>query len=478
MAKKSVTLTITHRLHEEVMAHLFPGDGEEHGLIILAGLASHEGGIRLLAKEVLVAQDGIDYVQGRNSHRSLRAEFIRVAIKRCREERLVYLAAHNHGGSDRVAFSDIDLESHEKGYPTLLDLSEGMPVGALVYAKRAVAGDIWLSTGKRMPLDKVTVLSRNITRLFDKPRKGAKHAVPETFDRQVRMFGADGQMLLQESTVGVIGAGGVGSLVIEQFARLGVGRLIVADPDRIDTTNLSRVVGATHWDARDSTFHRLMPAALRRMLKKRAETKCRIAHRNAKRANPRITFVPIDGDFSKDDVARKFLECDYLVLAADTMKARLVFNAIVHQYLIPGIQIGSKIVSTESGRLEDAFSVSRWISPGTNCLWCSGLISRHQLAVEAKSDSERHDQAYGTESPSPSVITLNAIGAAYACNDMLFSLLGLNEDSSPVTNYRFKHGERRVIEEQAWINDGCSECGKAPMSRFARGDATPLPTDG
>ena len=43
MAKKSVTLTITHRLHEEVMAHLFPGDGEEHGLIILAGLASHEG---------------------------------------------------------------------------------------------------------------------------------------------------------------------------------------------------------------------------------------------------------------------------------------------------------------------------------------------------------------------------------------------------------------------------------------------------
>lgn len=35
--------------------------------------------------------------------------------------------------------------------------------------------------------------------------------------------------------------------------------------------------------------------------------------------------------------------CDYLFLAADSMRARLVFNALVHQYLIPGVQLGSKI---------------------------------------------------------------------------------------------------------------------------------------
>ena len=37
------------------------------------------------------------------------------------------------------------------------------------------------------------------------------------------------------------------------------------------------------------------------------------------------------------------MDCDYLFLAADTMRARLLFNAIVHQYLVPGVQVGAKV---------------------------------------------------------------------------------------------------------------------------------------
>ncbi|MEJ8631813.1 hypothetical protein P0F65_22600 [Sphingomonas sp. I4] len=73
----------------------------------------------------------------------LLARFIAQQARLCRDEKLVYLAVHNHGGKDSVAFSSVDIESHERGFPALLDLVEGMPVGSLVFAPNAVAGDIW-----------------------------------------------------------------------------------------------------------------------------------------------------------------------------------------------------------------------------------------------------------------------------------------------------------------------------------------------
>lgn len=39
----------------------------------------------------------------------------------------------------------------------------------------------------------------------------------------------------------------------------------------------------------------------------------------------------IYGGIVDDDVAEELVDCDHLFLAADTMQARLVFNAVVHQ---------------------------------------------------------------------------------------------------------------------------------------------------
>jgi molybdopterin/thiamine biosynthesis adenylyltransferase len=70
-------------------------------------------------------------------------------------------------------------------------------------------------------------------------------------DRQIRAFGSDGQRRLGAATAAVVGAGGIGSLLIQGLAHLGVGRLIVIDPDRVEPSNLNRLAGATAADARD-----------------------------------------------------------------------------------------------------------------------------------------------------------------------------------------------------------------------------------
>jgi len=134
--------------------------------------------------------------------------------------------------------------------------------------------------------------------------------------------------------MGVIGAGGVGSLVIEQLSRLGVGWLVVTDPEKIDLTNLPRIVGSTGFDARTSLTAPERPAWIRRVGKRIATPKVRIARRVGRKANPECRIDAIQGDITDPAIARRFTDCDYLLLAADGMQPRLVFNAMLHQYLI------------------------------------------------------------------------------------------------------------------------------------------------
>lgn len=60
--------------------------------------------------------------------------------------------------------------------------------------------------------------------------------VSHAFDRQVRAFGEDGQQILGRLRVGVVGAGGTRSAVIEQLIRLGFGELDVLDDQALTIT--------------------------------------------------------------------------------------------------------------------------------------------------------------------------------------------------------------------------------------------------
>jgi len=64
--------------------------------------------------------------------------------------------------------------------------------------------------------------------------------LPARYQRNRRTISTAGQLTLLRSTVAVIGCGGLGGYAIEQLARLGVGRLVVIDPDRFEEHNLNR----------------------------------------------------------------------------------------------------------------------------------------------------------------------------------------------------------------------------------------------
>lgn len=469
-------LIMPAKLKNELFAHLFPGDNDEHGAVISAGVVETDRCARLLARDLFLAEDSIDYVAGERGYRMLTPRFVMEKSLYCRNQGLAYLAVHNHGGSDAVGFSRPDIASHERGYPALLDILNGPPVGALVFAKRAVAGDIWLPNRKRVVLGEGRVIGNSIERLYPRPSTAVSE-VDSIYDRQVRLFGDQGQSLLQGAKVGIIGAGGVGSLLVLYLSRLGVGHLVVVDPDRIDISNLPRVPGATRFDARTWLTADGRPVWLQNFGRRVSAHKVDIMRRVARRAKRSVRFDGIIGNVVDDTVAMGLRDSDYLFLGADTQQARLVFNALIHQYLIPGVQVGSKI-STEkaSGQINDVFSVVRPVNPDSGCLWCVKLIDTAGLAEESLTEEDRRRQQYIEEIPAPSVVTLNSIGASHAANEFLFSWTGLRIPASEEHYSLYRPRERKKTMLRPLRRENCTECGSGTTSRRARGEGVALPT--
>jgi len=473
--KKEWSLVMDKRLYGGLHAHLFPGDGDEHGGVIIAGFAETERGTRLLARQFVPGRDGLDFVPGKRGYRALTGRFVAEAAGRCADDGLVYLAVHNHGGTDSVQFSHDDMASHVRGYPALLDITNGGPVGALVFAHNAVAGDIWTADGQRHALHHTQIVGLHPRRLYPEPPAGTKSIDP-MYERQVRLFGEAGQRLLGDLKVGVIGAGGGGSLLLQMLARLGVGHLVAVDPDRMDITNYPRIVGARRRDiAWGMTASKNW--VIRQLGRRLVRPKVYVAQRVAREANRAVRFDALYGNITDAAVARQLTDTDFLFLATDTMQSRLVFNALVHQYLIPGIQIGAKVQAEPgTGAVHDAFAVTRLVLPDAGCLLCNGAISSAQLQREALSESERQRQQYiaGEDIPEPSVITLNALGAGQAMNDFLFIVIGLLKPVQP-EHILMSPRERTMERIRLQHDPRCPMCSLSPGSLYGRGDRGQLP---
>ena len=463
-------LTIPAGLYAKLQRHLFPGDDDEHGAVILAGTCESDRGRRLVARELHLAKDGLDYVPGKRGYRMLKAEFIQSRILRARDRRLAYLAIHNHGGTDSVGFSGPDMASHERGYPALLDIARGMPVGALVFARSAVAGDLWFPGGGRSALSHAVIIGHRRQLLFPKPE--TKAAAAGMYDRQSRLFGDAGQELLRQTRIGIVGLGGAGSVLAELLGRLGVGEFVLADPDRAEDTNLPRLIAARR---RDAVVTSRLPGVVAHRLRSR---KVQMAARNIRRANRDARIEEMPRNFLDADVAARFTDCDFLFLAADTMGARLLFNAIVHQYGVPGIQVGAKIPVAEDGTVGDVFCVSRMVTPEQGCLWCNGLINPGRLQDEAVPETTRRGYAYvdDPDVAAPSVVTMNAIACVHAADDFLFHLTGLKYDDAETGWFRWSSRRAVAGYDMPTRGEDCAECSGKEHSRFGMGDNVNLPT--
>jgi hypothetical protein len=197
--------------------------------------------------------------------------------------------------------------------------------------------------------------------------------------------------------------------------------------------------------------------------------------------DPDIEVTAVAGDVTYAQDAAVLLVCDYVFSATDTHFARFAVNAICHQYLIPGAQIGAKVVTDDEGAVRLAYAMHRPIDLGGACLECGGAIDSDALRREQLGDAERRAQAYvdapaGADVVDPSVITLNSAAASMAMLDFQLSATGMFPLRTRLGQRVYHAPERALRGRDVRPRPGCRWCDRhADRGAFGRGDDYPLP---
>jgi hypothetical protein len=216
----------------------------------------------------------------------------------------------------------------------------------------------------------------------------SREAMNERAKRQSFLGEASGS-LLSRLRVGIVGLGGGGSHVAQQLAHIGVGHFVLLDPDRIEESNLNRLVGATVDDVQIQ------------------EWKVRISSRTIQGLNAMATIDAVTAPWQER--AELLRDCDLVFGCLDSFATRSELERMARRYLLPYIDIGMDVHQTSDRYLivgQVALSM-----PGEVCLWCMNVLRNDLLAQEAAQ--------YGAAGGRPQVVWANGILASAAVGIMM-----------------------------------------------------------
>jgi molybdopterin/thiamine biosynthesis adenylyltransferase len=166
------------------------------------------------------------------------------------------------------------------------------------------------------------------------------------YSRQIMLppVGYEGQQRLLESTVVVIGMGGLGAPAAMYLAAAGVGNLVIADFDRVDLSNLQRQI--IH------TTDRI------------GQHKVESARETLRALNPDTRVVTIDHRPEDSELRELARNADVLLDASDNFATRFALNRA-------SVATGTPLVSGAAVRFEGQVSVfaGRHGGPCYRCLY-------------------------------------------------------------------------------------------------------------
>jgi molybdopterin/thiamine biosynthesis adenylyltransferase len=294
----------------------------------------------------------------------------------------------------------------------------------------------------------------------------------QRYDRNMRAFGTNGQRRLESTTVGLVGVGGLGSMIAEQLARLGVGELVVVDPDNVEESNLSRIVGVF-----DHHVGEPKVTAIRDHLLKSSGGSLAVTA-----VQERIQDCPSALD-----------DCDIVIGCVDSVTARSFCNEYavkqLQYYLDAGVRIdtpeapagdgsggtvakqGSEASSGDTAeetaktddRTVEMTGYVHLVAPGSNaCFDCLGRHDQAAARIEQLSPTERgveQERGYiddGELTPEPAVVHLNGQCASKAVSVLVDLVTGVH---TPPDFIRYEDHSHEMTELTTAPSEGCPTCG-------------------
>ncbi|SRR6266404_5284614 len=448
MTTKPVSVRISSSDWASLRSHLFTEDGNENAAALLCGITNSEIAQRLLVRRILPVPS-TEYRDRNSYHLEVAPSFYNRLVDESLRENLHPIIVHSHPFSGHARYSVSDDYGENRLLPVLQSLLPGRVVASLLLSQNSVTGRT-VNNGKFMPLDSLTVVGQRMQILpFAGPLNTRE--VPERYDRQVRAFGIEGQRILDRLKVAIVGVGGTGSIVAEQLVRAGIKNFVLIDPDRIETSNVTRLFGS---DAASIG---------------REKVKVVATHLNDLGANRVQTVVDTA---IRQPILMLLKDADVIFSCVDNDRSRSILNRFAYQYLIPVVDVGVRL-DGRSGDIQRAAGRVSVVGNSMLCLRCSGHLNSDRIRAESlPSDErrrlEREGYVMGIDEPVPSVVSLNTTVAGLAVTAAFNLFLNLTGGLQPLNQlYDATEGVVFVVREEH--ETGCDICDENKGAK-GRGD--------
>ena len=135
------------------------------------------------------------------------------------------------------------------------------------------------------------------------------------YERQIKIFGEEGQRRLRKAKVTIAGAGGLGSVSAAYLTVAGVGRIRVVDRDVVELSNLNRQI--LHWE------------------KDTGREKAESFEEKLSQMNPDVEVMVLSEKIVEDNVADVIKGSDLMVDALDNFQTRYLLNRVALEKKIP-----------------------------------------------------------------------------------------------------------------------------------------------
>ena len=281
---------------------------------------------------------------------------------------------HNHFSSGWQDMSVPDIVA-ERDRISPASRATGLPfVGLTLGIDQSWSSRFWSWDGdtfNRIWCDKVRVAGRRFRVTFKDRQSGERN---ELVRRTVDTWGIKCQRDISGLRFGIVGVGSVGCVIAESLARMGVERLTVIDPDRVEAHNLDRLLYASKYD-----IGRL-----------KVDLISIHAKRSATASNFKVTKYPLP--IQNRNAFSAALDCDILFSAVDRPLPKDLLNHIAYVHCIPVISGGVYIDNKSNGTLGQAAWGVTTIGPEFRCLRCDGQYTSSDVVLEV--DGSLDDPTY------------------------------------------------------------------------------------
>ncbi len=402
----ALQLRISGLHHEVLKNHLLPADGREAVAVALCGRYNSENEKILMVHDLTLIPHNECYTREWDLL-CWPTQRIIPYFEQIAKNDLAILKIHSHpGGYEK--FSDVDDASDNEFFDSAFGwaTTTAPHASAVMLPEGKIFGRFFFEDLHHEPIDNIAIAGDIIHRY----KKTGKHIVDEFALRTIQAFGEKTYQTLKSMSVGVVGCSGTGSPLIEQLVRLGVGKIVLIDPDTVEFKNLNRILHTTVKSAKNHA------------------PKVEEIAKAIKAIGLGTEIISFQKNlYNSIEALKSLITCDAVVGCMDSVDGRHLLNQLCSFYLIPYLDLGVKLEADGNGGIEKICATVHYIQPGKSSLLTRGLYTMEDVraAGQYRKNPEEYEnlkkEAYikNVNVNNPAVISVNMQIASHAVNEFL-----------------------------------------------------------